>query len=367
MHPEVGRARADLPDAASTPTSRTCCSSTPPSRAARATTSCSCCPSSAAQLADVGSSPAVRWRDLRRRRPRGRCRRGRGPAGAPTDESGGRRPSTRHDGPTGGPRSDDGPHEQDRPRPAHRDAAGVRARAGQLAARLGRQLHALVRGDVLGLPGDPLGAGHRPHRRHLPRRHGLDRRVVRQPRRPPPQAAGDAVVGRRVVRAVRRSASGCTSRRPAATFRDPASPLLWTLRRAAHARRHRRRPARHRPADDGDAARPGTAARPGERAGRDDVRRVVPRHLGHQRAARRLRRHAVGAACWPWSCWPPASCTCRGCEVPETDAGPHPQGRRGARGRPARHGAARARRARAWCRSSRSAASTTSSAARSWR
>ena len=53
--PRGRRAGAALPDAARPASSRTCCSSTPPSRAARATTSCSCSRSS-------GRRPSVRGR-----------------------------------------------------------------------------------------------------------------------------------------------------------------------------------------------------------------------------------------------------------------------------------------------------------------
>lgn len=85
----------------------------------------------------------------------------------------------------------------------------------------------------------------------------------------------------------------------AATFRDPASPLLWTfvvllmLGVIAGGLRGLAlptlvtllvpEPLRHR----------------GQRAGRDDAWRVVPDHLSDQRAARGLRRHAVGAGAVP--------------------------------------------------------------------
>ena len=129
----------------------------------------------------------------------------------------------------------------DRPtaaRPADRDPAGVRAHRGQLAGRLGRQLHGLVRGDLLDVPRDPLGAGDRPDRRHLPGGHGRHWHLVRQHRRPPPQAGRDPGVGRGVVRLLRRSLSASTCR-PRGRVARRGQPAAVGVRRGADAWRDR--------------------------------------------------------------------------------------------------------------------------------
>ena len=60
----------------------------------------------------------------------------------------------------------------------------------------GHQLVPVVRPDVLGLPGNPVGRRHRSHRRCLQHLVGADRAVLRHVRRPAPQAQRhDAVDG----------------------------------------------------------------------------------------------------------------------------------------------------------------------------
>ena len=178
--------------------------------------------------------------------------------------------------------------------PAHRDPAGVRAHPGQLARGLGRELHDLVRGDLLDLPRDPVGARHRSDRGHLPGGHRKHRHLVRQHRRPPPQAGGDPGVGRGVVRLLR-PRPGPLPGRPGVRVARRGQPAAVGVRRGADARRDRRQPARHRPAHPGHAAGARAPARPRQRPGRHGVRRLVPGDLGDQRPARRLRRDALGA------------------------------------------------------------------------
>ena len=178
--------------------------------------------------------------------------------------------------------------------PEHREPAGVRARPGQLAGGVGRELHDLVRGDVLDLPRDPFGARHRPDRRHLPRRHGQHRHLVRQPRRPPPQAGRDPGVGRGVVRVLRPGA-GPVPRDTGVRVARRGEPHALGVRGGADARRDRRQPARDRVAHPRHPAGAGGGARPCQRPGRHGVRPVVPGDLGDQRPARGLRRHALGA------------------------------------------------------------------------
>jgi hypothetical protein len=79
--------------------------------------------------------------------------------------------------------------------PQQERRSSVRTSAGQHTARVGHQLHRLVRRHFLGLPGNQVGAGNRHGRRNLLGDHGGHRNLVRQPCRSARQEDGHAGLG----------------------------------------------------------------------------------------------------------------------------------------------------------------------------
>ena len=150
---------------------------------------------------------------------------------------------------------------------------------------------------VLGVPGDPLGGGHRRDRRRLRHRVARPSARLRHLRRPPPQA-------RRRWCWPPRSSRRCASALAAIVFvavdtddllqldaargSGSSSPPPWSARVAGH-------DAQHRPVDLRHAARARGPPRPGQRHGRHGHRRLVRDHLGVQRPRDRQPRHGVGA------------------------------------------------------------------------
>ena len=152
----------------------------------------------------------------------------------------------------------------------------------------------MVRADLLGVPRDAVGGGHRRDRRRVQPLVGAARS-----RSSAPSSTGTAST-RRCVASDGVSAV-CFALATAVFVTVDAdellrlsSPWFWVLV-ALHAARLGRRPdARDRPVDLRDAARPRRAARPGQRDGRHDHRCVVRDHLGVQRPRHRRARHGLG-------------------------------------------------------------------------
>jgi len=122
-------------------------------------------------------------------------------------------------------------------------------------------------------------------------------------------------------------------------------PAAVGVRRGADARRDRGQHPRHRPAHARHPAGARAPARPRQRPGRHHHRRLVPRHLGDQRPARRVRRHALDDPARHGRLGGVVRAPGRGADR-GAPGGQHRR-RRPARRRPARHPPRRVGRARA--------------------
>ena len=156
------------------------------------------------------------------------------------------------------------------------------------------ELVPVVRTDVLGVPGDPVGRRHGRDRRRVQPVHRAHRSGVRHLRRPAPQEGGDGALDRGVDRLLRRRHGRVRRRRP-----DLAAVAAGTVVLGAGGldvdRLGRRPDARHRAVDVRHAARSRRPPRSGQRHGRHGDRGVVRHHLGVQRAGHRPAGDGLGA------------------------------------------------------------------------